>query len=78
MLYEAVTARAAVFQLVGIAHADQVGRNAAAQRSEVGDNPAPKIRGGRVPVQKDDWVALAALDVGHLAAEHFHVFLLRP
>ena len=54
------------------AHPDQVqGQAASAGRSDLVDDVAPQIRGGRVAVQKEHWVAFAGLDVVKPAIEHF-------
>jgi hypothetical protein len=69
MVDEAIRARAAVRQLVGVAHADEVGRDAAASWLQVWQHITPEIRRGRIAVQQHDGVALSHLDVRHLAAE---------
>ena len=65
MLHEAIALRPRVVELVGIAHADQVRRDAAAEAREVGDDVPPQVRRRRVAVQQDDRVAAARLHVGH-------------
>jgi hypothetical protein len=59
----------AVRQLVRIAHANQVGREAMAEAREVGDDVASEGGGCRVAVEEDDRVALPDLDVRYLAAQ---------
>ena len=56
-------------ELVGVAHADQVGRDAAALVCEVRHHVAPEVRRGRVAVQEDDRRPRSHLDVGHLGVE---------
>ena len=62
--------RPGVVELLGVAHADEVGGDAAPERRHVGHDVAPEVRRGRVAVQEDDGVAPARLDVGHALAEH--------
>ena len=69
MLDEAIGARAAVRQLVGVAHADQVGGNAAAERLQVRQDVPPEEGRGGIAVQQHDGIALSHLHIGHLAAE---------
>jgi hypothetical protein len=69
VLNEPVRAGSAVRQLVGVAHADQVGGDAAAERLQVRDDVAPKVRGGGITMQQHDGVSLAHLHIRHLAAE---------
>jgi hypothetical protein len=69
VLDEAIRAGATVRQLVGVAHADQVGGDAAASWLQVRQHVAPKIRRGGIAVQQHDGVALSQLHVRHLAAE---------
>src|SRR5262249_29257453 len=69
VLDEAIRAGAAVGQLVGVAHADQVGGDAAAWWLQVRQHVAPEIRRGGIAVQQHDGVALSHLHVRHLAAE---------
>jgi hypothetical protein len=69
VLDEAIRAGATVRQLVGVAHADQVGGDAAAEWLQVRQHVAPEVRRGGVAVQQHDGVALSHLHVCHLAAE---------
>lgn len=69
VLDEAIRVGTAVRQLVGIAHADQVGGDAATQRLQVRQHIAPEIRRSGIAVQQYDGVALSHLDIRHLAAE---------
>src|SRR5262249_16906023 len=76
VLDEAIRAGATVGQLVGIAHADQVGGDAAASWLQVRQDVAPKVRRGGIAVQQHDGVALSQLHVRHLAAEDSPPLLL--
>src|SRR5215469_1868109 len=67
VLDEAIAIRAAVGQLVGIAHTDQVRRDATAQRLQVRQHVAPEVGRGGIAVQQHDGVALSHLHVRHLA-----------
>jgi hypothetical protein len=69
VLDEAIRAGATVRQLVGVAHADQVGGDAAASWLQVRQHVAPEVRRGGIAVQQHDGVALSHLHVRHLAAE---------
>src|SRR6516162_4928832 len=69
VLDEAIRAGATVRQLVGVAHADQVGSDAATSWLQVRQHVAPEIRRGGIAVQQYDGVALARLYVRHFAAE---------
>jgi hypothetical protein len=69
MLDEAIGAGATVRQLVGVAHADQVGGDAAASWLQVRQHVAPEVRRGGIAVQQHDGVALSHVDVRHLATE---------
>jgi hypothetical protein len=70
VLDQGVRIRSAAGQLLGVAHADQVGRDAPAARLEVRHDVAPQIGRGRVAVQEDDRVAPPGLDVGHRPVQH--------
>ena len=62
----------AVAGLAGVAHADQVGGEAASEGRDVRNDVAPEVGGGGVAVEEDDRlgrVAVAGVDVGHLAVE---------
>ena len=76
VLDERVAVGAAVLELVRVAHADQVRRDAAPLALEVRDDVPPQIRRRRVPVQQHDRVAGADFDVGHRGAEDFEALLL--
>jgi hypothetical protein len=76
VLDEAIRGEATVGQLVGVAHADQVGRDAAASALQVRQHVAPEIRRGGIAVQQHDGVALSHLHVRHLAADHPSPLLL--
>src|SRR5262245_51746138 len=65
VLDEAIRVRAARDELVGVAHPDEIGRDAASRTLEVRDHVAPEIRRRRVAVQEDDGIALPDLDVCH-------------
>src|SRR5215469_12778997 len=66
---EAIRSGAAVRQLVGVAHADQVRGDAAASSLQVRQHVAPKVRRGGVTVQQHDGVAITHLHIRHLAVE---------
>jgi hypothetical protein len=61
MIDEAV---AAIWGDPGIAHANVVRREAAPQGQQMGDDIAPEVGWGGVAVQKNDWIALAGVDIG--------------
>jgi hypothetical protein len=69
VLDEAIRTRAAVGQLVGIAHADQVGGDAPAQRLQVRNDVAPQIGRSGVSVQEHDRVALPHVHLRHPASQ---------
>jgi hypothetical protein len=69
VLDEAIRAEATLRQLVGVAHADQVGGDAAASWLQVRQHVAPEVRRGGIAVQQHDGVALSHLHVCHLAAK---------
>src|SRR5262245_60342372 len=69
VLDEPIRAGATVRQLVGVAHANQVGGDAAASWLQVRQHVTPEIRRGGVAVQQHDGVALSHLHVRHFAAE---------
>src|SRR5262249_690955 len=58
---------------VGAAHADQIGRDAAADAAHMRDYVAPQIRRRWIAVQKHDRIAAALVDVGHACAVHLDV-----
>ena len=57
-------------QLVEIAHADEVGRQTAAEFLQVRDHVAPEIRGRGIAVQNTMGIAPAGLHIGHVVTEH--------
>jgi hypothetical protein len=77
VLDEGVGMGTAVRQLVRIAHANQVGREAMAEAREVGDDVASEGGGCRVAVEEDDRVALPGLDIGHGAPLDLSILLVR-
>ena len=60
----------AVRRLAGVAHADEVGGEAARLSGQVRDDVAPQVGRRWVSVEEHDGVAVAGLDVRHLAVEH--------
>src|SRR5215467_13346226 len=69
VLDEAVRAGATVRELVRVAHADQVGGDAAASWLQMRQHVPPQVRRGGIAVQEHDGIALSHLHVRHLAAE---------
>jgi hypothetical protein len=69
VLDEAIGAGATVRQLVGVAHADKVGGDAAASWLQVRQHVAPEVRRGGIAVQQHDGVARSHVHVRHLATE---------
>src|SRR5258707_10752398 len=69
VLNKGVRAGAAGRELVGVAHADEVGRDTVPALLEVRDHIAPEIRRRGVAVEEDDRVALAHLHIRHLTTE---------
>jgi hypothetical protein len=65
---EGVRIGAGLVQLVGGAHADQIGGDAPSLVCDMRDDVAPQVRRGRVAVQEDDRVAVAALVERHWLA----------
>ena len=60
---------AGVFELFGVAHADQVRRHAAAEPGHLRHDVAPEIGRSRIAVQKEKRrFAFAELDIGHALA----------
>ena len=55
-----------------VAHADQIGSQAAAERLDVRDHVAPEIGRGRVAVEEHHRIARAHVHVGHLGVERLH------
>src|ERR1700733_7246176 len=70
--------RTGVRKLVGIAHADQVGGEAAAKADAVREDVAPDVRTGRIPMQEYNRVARPEIDIGHFPAENFDEFTEAP
>src|SRR5260370_849928 len=70
MLAECVAARAGGRGLVGIAHADQVRGEATAEAGAARDDIPPEVRAGGIPMQENDRIAGADIDIGHLPAEN--------
>jgi hypothetical protein len=76
VLNEAIRSRAAVGQLLRVAHADQIGRKTASQFLEVGDDVAPEIGRRGVAMQEHNGVTGARLDIGRFAPQDVHTLLL--
>ncbi len=72
MFDELVALRTGMLELFGIAHADQIKRDAPSQVPDMRHDVAPQVRRGWVAVLKYDRVALAHFDIGHLLAQHFN------
>jgi hypothetical protein len=70
VLDEPIGTRPALRQLVGVAHTDQIGSDATAQRFQMRQHVAPQVRRGRIAVQEDDGIPSSRLHVRHLTAEH--------
>ena len=66
----AITVRTRIIQLVRIAHADEIDRNAASLVRQVGHDITPEIGRGRIAVLKHDRIAIAHLDIRHSLALH--------
>ena len=64
----AVAIRSGRFELVRVAHTDEIARDEASQALEMGHDVAPEIRGCRVAVLKDDGSTGALLDIAHPAS----------
>src|SRR5258708_17110731 len=75
MLEQRITVGTRIWKLVGIAHADQVGRKAAAKADAVRYDVAPDVRAGRIPMQEHDRIACADIDIGHSSAQNLDEFL---
>src|SRR4051794_18266368 len=74
MLVERVTVRARVTQLVGVAHADEIGSHAPPEALQMGDDVAPEVTRRRVAVEEQDrppagMAAGGGVDVGHVPFE---------
>ena len=54
----------------GLAHSDQVGRQAATVFAEIGDDVPPEVGRGRITMKEHDRIALADVDEAHLGIEH--------
>ena len=76
VFHEPVAVRPTLRQLRGIAHPDQVRRHQPALPLQVRHHVAPQVRRGRIAVQKDDRIALAMVDIGHLETVDLDPFLL--
>src|SRR5262249_20365327 len=76
VIFEGVRIWATAGQLVAVAHAEQVGGQAAAEMGDCRDDVAPYEGGGGVAVQEDDRIAAACFDVGQAKAVHLHEVLL--
>jgi len=70
VLDERVSIGARVLQLVGVAHADQVGGDQAAPALQVRHDVAPQVRRRRVAVEEDDGGPLADIHIGHADAQN--------
>ena len=75
MLDQRVAVRTRGRELVGIAHADQVGRKATAKADALRDDVPPDVRAGGIPMQEYDRVARADINIGHFLAENLDEFL---
>src|SRR5260370_10482587 len=76
MLDEGVGSGTAGGQLLGVAHADEVGRDTTAQLQHMGDDVAPEVRRGGITMQKDDRVALAFVYRGYAPSQYLSLLLL--
>ena len=75
MLDKSVAIRAGRDKLFGIAHADQVRRNAGRDVEYVGNDVTPQVGRGRITVQKDNRTTAAAAVIGHALTEHLQALL---
>ena len=75
VLGEGVAVRSRVVQLVGVAHADQVRRQAMPEAGHRRHDVAPQVGRGGIAVQEHDRIALTHFGVGHLLAKHFDFLL---
>ena len=76
VLDEAIRTGTTVRQLVGIAHADQVGGDASAEWLQVRQHVAPEVRRSGIAVQQNDGVTVSHLHVRHLTSEDLPPLLL--
>src|SRR5258706_15620359 len=76
VLNKGVRAGAAGRELVGVAHADEVGRDTVPELLEVRDHIAPEIRRRGVAVEEDDRITLAHIDIGHRVPQDLNPLLL--
>ncbi len=70
VLDEGVGVRAAVGQLLRIAHADEIRRDTAAQSFQVRNDIAPEVGRGGIAMQEDNRIAASYLDVRHLLSQN--------
>src|SRR5437660_1179830 len=76
MLNEGIGARAAVGQLLRIAHADEIRGKNAAKPLHVRNNIAPDVGEGGIAVQEDNRITLALVHIRHLQSlNKFPLFL---
>ena len=76
MLDEGVGTGAAVGQLRGIAHTDEIRGDDAAKTLHIRQNVAPDVGIGRIAVEKDYRITLSLFDIGHLKPEDSLAFFL--
>jgi hypothetical protein len=76
VLDEAIRTGAAIRQLVGVPHADQIGGDAAASWLQIRQHVAPEIRRGGITMQQHDGLALSHHHIRHLSAEDAPSLLL--
>ena len=76
MFNKGVRSGTTVGQLRRITHADEVRGDYPTQRFGRGHNVAPEVRGGRVAVQKDNWITASRLYIGHLQSQNLLMFFL--
>ena len=72
VLYEAIRARSGVRQLVGVAHPEEVGRQATPQGRQVRDHRPPEERRGWVAVQEHDRVGRPLFHEGDPPPQNLH------
>ena len=75
VFHEAVAAGAGFRELLRIAHADEVWRDAPPQSLQVRHHVAPQVRRGGIAVQEHDGVARAGLHIRHALAKNIGVAL---
>ena len=76
LLHVSIAVRARIRELVGVAHADQIARDQAAEADAGRHDLAPEVRAGRVAMLEDDRRAFALVEVGHPAALDLDELLL--